>query len=422
MKHKVAEFIEEHQLIDPNHKVLVALSGGADSVALLCVLHAMGYHCEAAHCNFHLRGEESDRDEAFVRQLVQHYDVPLHVVHFDTARYASQHSVSIEMAARELRYAWFEEVRLKQRCDVVAVAHHRDDSVETLLLNLVRGSGINGLRGIPARNGHIVRPLLEVSRKEILDYLDHLQQGYVTDSTNLQDEFMRNKIRLNVLPLLETLNPRVAATINETAHRLSGVADIYHAAIEAAKARVMEGNRIVISRLMKEVSPATLLYELVYPLGFNSAQVNDLFRCLGHSSGKLFYSSQYTLLINRDEIVWQPLDKHEQLPELSVEYMEHVPGMSISSDSSLAYLDADLVTEPLELRHWKSGDRFMPLGMNRFKKVRDYLRDHKFSIFEKQRQCVVCSAGNIVWLVNSRIDNRYKVTPDTRRVMILKVR
>ena len=230
----IQKYIEEKQLFTLHDKVLVALSGGADSVALLRVLLVLGYHCEAAHCNFHLRGEESDRDERFVNELCKGLGVTLHVTHFDTVAYASRHHVSIEMAAREMRYDWFEQLRKERGMAVIAVAHHRDDSVETFLLNLIRGAGINGLKGISPHNGCIVRPLLEVSRQDILDYLRCLRQGYVTDSTNLQDEYMRNKIRLNILPMLRELNPSVSESIAETSRRLTDVSLIYNKEIEDA--------------------------------------------------------------------------------------------------------------------------------------------------------------------------------------------
>ena len=215
-KNKINRYITEKGLFGLTDKVLVALSGGADSVALLRVLLQLGYRCEAAHCNFHLRGEESDRDEAFVVRLCETLRVPLHKVDFQTKEYAAGKGISIEMAARELRYAWFESLLPVCGARVIAVAHHRDDSVETLLLNLIRGTGINGLKGIAAKNVHIVRPLLEESRESIEVYLNAIGQVYVTDSTNLQDEYMRNKIRLNILPIMREMNPSVGECIFET--------------------------------------------------------------------------------------------------------------------------------------------------------------------------------------------------------------
>lgn len=420
---KVSQFIEEKHLLSFGDKVLVALSGGADSVALLRVLLRLGYACEAAHCNFHLRGEESVRDERFVRALAERLGVPLHVIHFDTNAYAASHNVSVEMAARELRYDWFAKLRQECGAKVVAVAHHRDDSVETFLLNLVRGTGINGLQGIRPVNGDVVRPLLCVSRVEILDYLSSLGQDYVTDSTNLQDEFVRNKLRLNVIPMLETINPSVSDTIAETARRLSDVAQVYQEAIQAAKQRVMpDGKTIDIPALCREPGAQNLLFELLYPLGFNAAQVNDVFRALHGESGRMFYSREWVLLIDRNRLICRPLGEVEPQPELCLERMEVNPPFSVPYNNKEAYVDAEKVQGELTLRKWQSGDKFIPFGMKGFKSVRNYLRDKKFSRFEKERQWVVCDGDRIVWLVNERLDNRFRVTSETRFVINLKLK
>lgn len=420
---KVSQFIEEKHLLSFGDKVLVALSGGADSVALLRVLLRLGYACEAAHCNFHLRGEESVRDERFVRALAERLGVPLHVIHFDTNAYAASHNVSVEMAARELRYDWFAKLRQECGAKVVAVAHHRDDSVETFLLNLVRGTGINGLQGIRPVNGDVVRPLLCVSRVEILDYLSSLEQDYVTDSTNLQDEFVRNKLRLNVIPMLETINPSVSDTIAETARRLSDVAQVYQEAIQAAKQRVMpDGETIDIPALCREPGAQNLLFELLYPLGFNAAQVNDVFRALHGESGRMFYSREWVLLIDRNRLIRRPSGEVESQPELCLERMEVNPPFSVPHNNKEAYVDAEKVQGELTLRKWQSGDKFIPFGMKGFKSVRNYLRDKKFSRFEKERQWVVCDGDRIVWLVNERLDNRFRVTSETRFVINLKLK
>jgi tRNA(Ile)-lysidine synthase len=420
---KVSQFIEEKHLLSFGDKVLVALSGGADSVALLRVLLRLGYACEAAHCNFHLRGEESVRDERFVRALAERLGVPLHVIHFDTNDYAASHNVSVEMAARELRYDWFAKLRQECGAKVVAVAHHRDDSVETFLLNLVRGTGINGLQGIRPVNGDVVRPLLCVSRVEILDYLSSLGQDYVTDSTNLQDEFVRNKLRLNVIPMLEAINPSVSDTIAETARRLSDVAQVYQEAIQAAKQRVMlDGETIDIPALCREPGAQNLLFELLYPLGFNAAQVNDVFRALHGESGRMFYSREWVLLIDRNRLIRRPSGEVEPQPELCLERMEVNPPFSVPHNNKEAYVDAEKVQGELTLRKWQSGDKFIPFGMKGFKSVRNYLRDKKFSRFEKERQWVVCDGDRIVWLVNERLDNRFRVTSETRFVINLKLK
>lgn len=420
---RVSQYIEEKHLLQPGDKVLVALSGGADSVALLRVLLRLGYVCEAAHCNFHLRGEESVRDEQFVRELAARLDVPLHVVHFDTNEYAASHGVSVEMAARELRYGWFGQLRRECGARVVAVAHHRDDSVETFLLNLVRGTGINGLQGIRPVNGEVVRPLLCVSRAEILEYLASLGQAYVTDSTNLQDEFVRNKLRLHVIPMLETINPSVSETIAETARRLSDVAEVYHAAIREAMERVMpDGETVDIPALCREPGAQNLLFEILHPLGFNAAQVGDVFRALHGESGRMFHSREWTLLVDRDRLVRRPLKEEELTPQLVQEVMEVEPPFVVPLTNTVAYVDADAVEGQLILRRWQSGDRFVPFGMKGFKSVRNYLRDKKVSRFEKDRQLVVCDGNRIVWLVNERVDNRFRVTSDTHRILRLEVK
>lgn len=425
---EIDKYIAEKGLFTLRDKVLVALSGGADSVALLRVLLTLGYQCEAAHCNFHLRGEESDRDEQFVRSLCEGLGVVLHITHFDTAAYAAAHRVSIEMAAREMRYDWFEHLRRERGLVVVAVAHHRDDSVETFLLNLVRGAGINGLKGIAPKNGAIVRPLLEVSRQDILDYLEYLHQSYVTDSTNLQDEYMRNKIRLNILPMLRGLNPSVSESIAETASRLTDVSLVYNKEMEVGKRRVMEQpDRIHIPRLMEEIAPAALLFEILHPLGFNSVQVKDVFRSLSAQSGKRFVSAGWEVLRDRMELIIQPKrqeadDAMEDAPQLVMETMEMTPDFVIPKGKDTACLDADKLVLPLTVRKWRKGDKFVPFGMKGKKNVSDYLTDRKFSLFQKENQYVVCSEDKIVWLVGERSDDRFRVTEGTRRVMIIGVK
>lgn len=423
--YNVNKYIEEKQLFGLRDKVLVALSGGADSVALLRVLLVLGYQCEAAHCNFHLRGEESNRDERFVRQLCRELNVPLHVVHFDTTAYSARHHISIEMAAREMRYNWFEQLRKEREMTVIAVAHHRDDSVETFLLNLVRGAGVNGLKGISPKNGVVVRPLLEVNREEIIGYLQHLHQEYVTDSTNLEDEYMRNKIRLNVIPLLRELNPSVSESIAEAAARLADVSLIYNKEIEAGKKRVLkDSNSIHIPSLMEETAPAALLFELLHPLGFNSMQVKDIFRSLSAQSGKRFVCAGWEVLRDRTELIIQSRiqendDCSENTPQLVMEVRGCTPEFVIPREKNVACLDANKLVHPLTVRKWQKGDKFVPFGMKGKKNVSDYLTDRKFSLFQKEKQYVVCSGDEIVWLVGERSDNRYRVTEETTKVMII---
>ena len=422
---RILEYIKQKQLFEPADRLLVALSGGADSVALLRLLHAMGYDCEAAHCNFHLRGEESDRDEAFVRQLCGELNIPLHVVHFNTKDEAQHRHLSIEMAARELRYTRFEETRRERGLDYIAVAHHRDDSAETFLLNLLRGTGINGLRGIRPKNGRIVRPLLCLDRKEILGYLDSLQQPYVTDSTNLQDEYMRNKIRLNLLPLMEEINPAARENLLRTARHLDEAAIVYDESVREAIGRItadVNPPAYNITALLREKAPATLLHELLHPLGFNTAQTDDIFRSLTKQAGKIFTSSTHRVVKDRDLLLVEPLDKKAERPVLQLKEAMVDDAFVIPRDKNTACLDADKLKEELTLRLVRTGDWFVPFGMTGRKRVSDYLTDRKFSRPQKERQWALCCGEDICWLVGERADNRFRIDAETKRALIVTIK
>ena len=447
MKNKVADFIAKHQLLSHDGLHVVALSGGADSVALLRILCDLGYHVEAAHCNFHLRGDESDRDEQFVKILCQSLNVPLHLIHFDTVEYASLHQVSIEMAARELRYGYFRQLRDDIGAETVCVAHHRDDAVETLLMNLLRGAGIHGLTGIRPRNGHIVRPLLGVSRQEILGYLDSIGQDYVTDSTNLQPDVLRNKVRLQLIPLLEQLSPGASDNIARSANYLSEAEKVYNASLSTLRAQgrsamplATEGTQefpqcatLPISSIMDSPSPLCLLHEWLSPYGFNRSQIDQLLACLDGESGREFTSPTHTLVVDRDRLVVEPVSapmKPHVIPEpgnyrlteklcLKVETTDDI---SISKLADCATLDKEKVSFPLTVRPVQSGDMFCPFGMEGHKLVSDFLTDSKLSLLEKRRQLVVTDAtGAILWLVGLRTDNRFRVTPQTTAILRLSL-
>ena len=428
LKQDVQKFIEEKKLFNLQDKILVALSGGADSVALLRVLQSLGYICECAHCNFHLRGLESDRDETFVRRLCEKQRILLHVTHFDTSAYAKDHHLSIEMAARELRYEWFEHIRKEIGASVIAVAHHRDDSVETFLLNLMRGAGINGLRGIPVKNGKIVRPLLSVSREDILDYLQAIHQEYVTDSTNLEDKYMRNKIRLNILPAMKEVNPSIMETIQETTFRFSEISNIYQQdRTEAIAHKVTftspELFRISLVDVLDDVAPLSLLHEILFPKGFNGSQIQDIYRTLSSSqSGKRFFSAEWEVLRDREYIWIKKKTPTQSIPEIMMEEIERTPSFVIPRDKHSACLDADKINRPLTIRKWERGDKFVPLGMNGKKNVSDYLTDKKYSLFQKENQYVVCCGEDIVWLVNERTDHRFRITDNTQRIMLIQIK
>ena len=424
IQQRVIQYIEKEHLFSLNDKILVALSGGADSVALLCVLHTAGYPCEAAHCNFHLRGEESNRDELFVRQLCRKYGIHLHTIDFNTTQYATEKRISIEMAAIELRYNWFEKIKKECKANVIAVAHHQDDSVETMLLNLIRGTGITGLLGIRPRNGAIVRPLLCINREEIIRYLQQIGQDFVTDSTNLEDEYTRNKIRLHLLPLMQKINPSVKNSLIETSNYLNDVATIYNKVIDETKKKIITPEGIRIDALLDAPTPETLLFETLHPLGFNSAQIKDIANSLHGQPGKQFISKEWRVIKDRNLLLLESIRPEDgtTLPyQLIKEEREYSPDFQIPQDKKTACFDADKLTEEIHCRKWRTGDTFIPFGMKGRKKVSDYLTDRKFSISQKERQWVLCCGERIAWLIGERTDNRFRIDETTKRVIIYKI-
>ena len=433
---KVERFIQRHGLLTGKRLVLVGLSGGADSVALLGVLVRLGYPCRALHCNFHLRGDESDRDEVFARQFADSLGVPFLKVDFDTRGYAAIHQESIEMAARSLRYRWFEEQRQAFDAEAIAVAHHRDDSVETLLMNLLRGSGIRGLGGIRPRNGQVVRPLLAVSRAEIEEWLQTQGWGYVTDSSNLSDAYTRNFIRLRVLPLLEQLNPAARETIARSAAHLSAAEQLYAYTVEKArKAVFVTADSLSIEALMRYPSPETLLYEWLRPLGFSRIVVGELFESLTGLSGKQFYSATHQVLKDRDRLyiaplqepsAWQPIEipvatgELTQPLHLSFQLMERTSDFQLERASDAAYFDAEKLPGRLTLRLPQKGDWFVPFGMRGRKKLSDFFADQKMNRWEKLRQPLLCAGESIVWVVGRRTDDRFRVGEETKMIFSVK--
>lgn len=430
LKLKVAKFIRSQQLLSADGLHLVALSGGADSVALMLVLKALGYRIEAVHCNFHLRGEESDRDEQFVKRLSNRENIPLHLIHFDTREYAALHQVSIEMAARDLRYHYFSQLLEDIGADTVCVAHHRDDAVETLLMNLLRGAGIHGLTGIRPRNRHVVRPLLCVSRKEILLALKGIGQEYVTDSSNLETEVLRNKIRLQLIPLLEQLNPSASENIFRTTFFLSEAEKVYNANFKAP------GNNLSISSLLEFPSPLSLLHEWLSPLGFNRTQMFEILESsISVTSGKEFNSSTHTLVIDRDTIFVEqikPPMKPFIIPETGLYNIDETRSLRVSILNNSNYIsrepyictiDADKVKFPLTLRPVRQGDRFVPFGMNGTKLISDFLTDKKLPLIKKSHQLLVADVtGLIVWVVGLRTSNICRVTSSTSFILKIEIK
>ncbi|MBQ8530762.1 MAG: tRNA lysidine(34) synthetase TilS [Parabacteroides sp.] len=434
MRDLVRAYIEKYQLLTENRPVLVGVSGGADSIALLTILVELGYSCIAAHCNFHLRGEESLRDERFTKEYVEKLQIPFVKIDFETEQYAAENHLSIEMAARELRYRWFEKQRIHWGAQAIAVAHHRDDNVETFLMNLIRGTGIRGLSGIQPKNGFVVRPMLAVSREEIQNWFAKRNLSYVTDSTNLSDAYTRNFIRLRILPLLEEVNPSVKKAIARTSEHLAATEAIYLQVIEEARKEVFDSeNRLSIAALMKYPAPNAVLYELLKVYGFSRSVVEDIYSSLTKESGKVFFSSSFRLIKDRDYLLFSPLVKEETQEyilngdekewigpiELSFESVVITTDFQIRKEKNIAYFDADKLTFPLTLRKWQEGDWFIPFGMKGRKKLSDYFSDRKFSRLEKEQTWLLCSGDTIIWIVGERSDNRFCLDKMTKRALVV---
>ena len=455
MLNKIKRYIASEHLLRVDALYLVALSGGADSVALLLCLKELGYRIEAVHCNFHLRGEESQRDEQFCEELCQHENIPLHKAHFDTQAYADLHKVSIEMAARELRYRYFFQLKEALGADGVCVGHHKEDSVETILINLVRGTGLSGLIGIRPRNNDVIRPLLCVTRQEIEDYLQKYAVSFVIDSTNLVDDVVRNKIRLNVLPLLSEINPSVTDAILTTANRLSEVDAIVQESLKTALGKAVsfinpatqvssnslsnEPFQLDLSVVRAFPSPSYLLFYILKPLGFSSSQITEMVSHLDGQTGQLWYSSTHELTHDREIFMVLPREKAEPrtliIPEtgryvygeqLSLRLTERAltpsSNVSFSKNPTVVDLDAASIRFPLTLRRVAEGDRFTPLGMRGTQLVSDFLTNLKRNRFEKRNQLVLLDAtGTILWVLGLRINDRFKLTPQSSSCLQIEI-
>lgn len=419
--------------------MLIALSGGADSVALLLYLKEQGKAEAAAHCNFHLRGEESDRDEAFVRRLCQRLGVRLHVQHFDTTGEAQQTGESIEMAARRLRYEWFARLCKEEGYKAVAVAHHQEDNAETILLNLVRGTGLRGLCGMQDDREGVVRPLLSWTKQDILQYLADRKQDYVTDSTNSDTIYKRNYIRHEVLPMLQKLNPQVVRTLNQMGQRLSATERIYRQGLEALTEKYLErsssGGRLSLSFFEREKKLVpTLLHEWLSPLGFTPTQIAEVETL---RTGALLESSTHLLTRTPSHIEWSR--KTQAMPPALLEgekgeislgnglqlhfcRIEASTLTAIPRERHTVVLDADCIHGAVMVRRVETGDRFHPFGMKGTKLISDYLTDHHRSRIEKLNAYVVTDADGILWLVNERPDQRAAVHSDTRSLLLLSTK
>lgn len=440
MQEKFEAFVREQKLFDKNDRVLVALSGGVDSVVLATLMLRSGYTFSVAHCNFHLRGEESNRDERFVRSWAEKNKIKLFVSEFDTYEYMQQKGISLEMAARELRYSMFKNLMTSQGFSLLATAHHADDSAETFFINLLRGTGIAGLHGILPKHDNIVRPLLFATRKDIFDFAKANNIPFVEDSTNEETQFLRNKIRHRLFPLLKDLCPNFDTVIKKDIDRLRETEIVFRSVIERLRADIIEKEsnicKINIDRLKKLHPIRILLYELLSEYGFNETDSNNVLASLDKESGKQFFSKTHRLLKDRNYLFITPLnaDQHQErylLNEsqnmvnepihLVLETLEELTFVNISKDRNIAMFDKDMLQFPLVLRHWKQGDAFVPFGMNKSKKLSDFFTSEKYSLIDKQQQWLLCSGDDIIWIVGRRTDNRYRISEKTKTILKIEI-
>ena len=429
----IQQYIINKKLFSKENNLLLAISGGADSVCLFFALKELGYNVELAHCNFKLRGKESDEDEYFVRELANKYGVKYHVNSFETQKYASEQKISIQMAARDLRYKWFDELLAVNNLDFVITAHHKDDNVETFFINLIRGTGVNGLCGIKAKNKKIIRPLLEISRQEIESYLTKNKIKYRNDSSNSEVKYLRNKIRHQLMPLLKEMNPNIEQIITNEIFVLDGVSKVFQEQMTAIKERLLvqkEGiYKLNISELIELQHLEVILFEILKPFGFS--EVDQIIKAINSQSGKQFFSDTYQLIIDREQIIISALENHQEdieIREIEIEIKNPLTmkfagslDFSLNKNPNVAKLDFDKLSFPLKLRKWQNGDKFRPLGMRNFKKVSDFFIDEKYSILAKQKQWLLCSEDDIVWIVGNRIDDRYKIETHTKKVYIAEL-
>ena len=436
--HRFKSYIKEHQLATTDNRILLTVSGGVDSMVMMHLFVEAGYKVGVAHCNFCLRGEESDEDEVLVAEAAERLGVPHYNRRFDTKGEMALTGESVQMAARRLRYGWFDELCTDEGYDTIAVAHHADDSIETFFINLLRGTGLKGLTGISVINGKVIRPLIFASRHEIKEYAKSHSIPYREDSSNRSTKYLRNKIRLGIVPRLREIVPQFTGTMCSNIDRLTEAQHFITYAIEKIARDAVEhigGEDIILPEKIDSGFPLNfVIYELMSQnYGFRGDVVDSLYEALvSNSTGKRFYSKDWVAYIDRGRIIISRIgeaDECEVAVNLSktkvhcggsVLYLEKLDIDRVESlrvPEHIALLDLDTLREPLTLRKWREGDRFMPLGMTDEKKVSDYLIDIKMSMPEKSRQFVLTSGEEIVWLVGQRIDNRHKITSKTENVL-----
>ncbi|WP_298498359.1 tRNA lysidine(34) synthetase TilS [uncultured Algibacter sp.] len=419
-----------------NAKILIAISGGIDSVVLTHLCHKLNFNISLAHCNFNLRGEESDADEAFVLQLAENLDLEVFIESFDTDSYAKAHKCSIQMAARELRYNWFEELAEQLQFDYILTAHHADDNLETFLINFTRGTGLDGLTGIPEVNGRFVRPLLPFTTEDIAAYAKANKINWRDDSSNKSVKYLRNKLRHQVIPILKEINPSLLQSFQITLNNLNDTADIVEESTNAVLKRAIasiDNNHIAfkISEFKKVNNPKAYLFEVFKEYGFS--EWNDVHNLLDAETGKQVFSSTHRLIKNRAHLLLSEIDlKEDKIISVSQnENQVETPFGVLFFDEADAifgkrtnaiFVDKDVLEFPLTIRKYEEGDVFYPLGMTGKKKVSKYFKDEKLSLLEKENTWLLCSGNNVVWVINRRADNRFKVTDKTNKILKIELK
>jgi tRNA(Ile)-lysidine synthase len=420
---------------------LLAVSGGVDSIVLCHLFSQAKFKFAIAHCNFMLRSKESDEDEQFVKALADKYSVPFHSISFETKKFAKKKKYSTQEAARELRYNWFHDLMLHYNYSAIVTAHHSDDSIETFFINLLRGTGIRGLRGILPKQNQIIRPLLFASKNEILLYAKKNKIVYREDSSNQSDDYTRNKIRNKLIPLLAEINSSANENILKTIGHLRLTEQIYTETIESKYKQVVikENETVKFSiRKLKKLEPlATYLFEFLYHFNFSEYTINNLMASLDSESGKLFYSETHRIIKDREFLVLNRIEPNNncnikiaksknyvEYKNLQIQFrlIKNDATFELNKSSNVAQLDYDKLTFPLILRHWEPGDTFQPLGMKGKKKLSDYFIDKKYSINKKEQALVLVSNNQIVWLVGDRIDERFKVRAITQKIYFAELK
>jgi tRNA(Ile)-lysidine synthase len=434
-----ARFIEQNTLFTPNSKILAGVSGGMDSVLMTHLLKAAGFNFGIAHCNFQLRGDEALRDQEFCNSLANQLRVPFHTINFDTRNYAADNKVSIQMAARELRYQWFDAVCQQSDFQLVALAHHQNDTIETILLNLTRGTGIAGLHGILPKNGRLVRPMLFLNRDEIATIVADNNLTYVEDSSNVSTKYARNKIRLEVIPKLKELNPSLEKTFENNLKHFRDLEILLENQVDGLRKTLIkhgpDGMYLLLDEV-KQLNPVRLLlFKLLQEYGFNETSVDDLVSVLDKHSGRVFESDRFILILDRDRLMLQKKTSGELEVVLIAEKTHevyygnyklnllHDDSPLIVKDNPMAVsIDSALLIFPLTLRAWREGDYFYPLGMKGRKKLSDFFIGQKIALHQKNEiPLLVNGNGDVMWAGGYRPDERYKVNNNTKKVTIFEL-